>query len=122
MDTNKTGTQVRRQSNADQQDEARLQPETIRVGSDVHSNGLRVDGLENVAKAQAAAHYASVLEQIKELEADNIADAAVIEQLRDAIKARQEAIRQRKSTIAKKKKRKNIFARARFQLEQVDEE
>lgn len=71
---------------------------------------------------QTQAHYASVTEQIAELEVQNSADEGAIRAMQDSIAARRAAIADRKAKIAKWKRRKRIFAKARFDLEQVDEE
>ncbi len=73
-------------------------------------------------KAQAAAHYASVSEQIDEIHLDIAQRKAKIVAMQDAIKAERNSIRDAEFSVAKLKKRKRIFARARFDLEQVDEE
>lgn len=75
----------------------------------------------SVPKQQAAANYASVSEQIDELEADNASLDATIAGYRDGIRAAQDRKRANAERARKLRKRKRVFAKARFDLEQIDE-
>lgn len=75
-----------------------------------------------VAKAQTAAHYASVSEQIEEGRLAITQAQNTIRAYQNGILEQREFIRQERARLAKATRRKRIFARARFDLEQVDEE
>lgn len=76
----------------------------------------------SVPKAQAAAHYATVSEQIEE-------NKVTIAQARTNIRAMRRSIEEQEDLILRVteeqdrlKRKKRIFARAKFDLEQVDDE
>lgn len=83
----------------------------------------------SVPKAQAAAHYASVAEQADELK-NQIAKARnnirqgrnLIRETEMKIEANEEFIVDATERRAKLLKKKRIFARAKVELEEVDEE
>ena len=76
----------------------------------------------SIAKQQAAAHYASVAEQADELK-------VLIKQARTNIRLAQRAIEENEDYILQAEeersrllRKKRIFARAKFDLEQIDTE
>lgn len=76
----------------------------------------------NIPKAQAAAHYASVAEQADELRVAITQARTNIKLARRTIEENEEFILRAEEDRAKLLRRKRIFARARFDLEQIDEE
>lgn len=76
----------------------------------------------NVPKAQAAVHLASVAEQIEENKALIAQARTHIRQMRRAIEEQEDFILRKTEEQDKLKRKKRIFARAKFDLEQVDEE
>jgi hypothetical protein len=76
----------------------------------------------SVARSQAAANYASVVEQIEEGE-NNINNAAAkIDAMKDAITSQRRFIVDERARIAKLKKKRRVFSYAKYQLEQIDQE
>jgi len=76
----------------------------------------------SLPKAQAAAHYASVSEQADELKIQIAQARNNIRQARRHIEESEDFILRAEEERAKLLRRKRIFARARFDLEQVDAE
>lgn len=74
----------------------------------------------NTPKAQAAAHYASVTEQADELKVQIAQARSNIKLARRAIEENEDFILRAEEERAKLLRRKRIFARAKFDLEQVD--
>ena len=75
-----------------------------------------------IFEAQATAQYASLAEQIDEIDLANAQMRNDIAMAEHEIKKRREAIAINEANRKKLMKRKRIIARAHFQLEQVDEE
>lgn len=76
----------------------------------------------SVPKQQAAAHYASVAEQIDENRVSISQARTHIRQMRRAIEEQEDFILRKLDEQDKLKRKKRIFARAKFDLEQVDDE
>jgi len=76
----------------------------------------------SVPKQQAAAHYASVSEQADELKIQIAQARTNIRSAKRAIEENEDFILRAEEERAKLLRRKRIFARARFDLEQVDAE
>jgi hypothetical protein len=76
----------------------------------------------SVPKAQAAAHYASVAELIEENRVSLAQARTNIRQMRRAIEEQEEFILRMTEEQDRLKRKKRIFARAKFDLEQIDTE
>jgi predicted RNase H-like nuclease (RuvC/YqgF family) len=76
----------------------------------------------SIAVEQASAQYASVTEQIDECTTTITQAQTNIRSLQDAIVQQRDLIKRQTAQRAKLRRKKNIFARARFELQQVDEE
>jgi hypothetical protein len=76
----------------------------------------------SVPKAQAAAHYASVAEMIEENRVSLAQARTNIRQMRRAIEEQEEFILRMTEEQDRLKRKKRIFARAKFDLEQIDTE
>lgn len=76
----------------------------------------------SVPKQQAAAHYASVSEQIEENRVFIAQARTNIRQMRRAIEEQEDFILRKTEEQDRLKRKKRIFARAKFDLEQVDQE
>jgi multidrug resistance efflux pump len=76
----------------------------------------------SIAVEQATAQYASVMEQIDECTATISQAQTNIRSLQDAILQQRDLIKRQTAQRAKLRRKKSIFARARFELQQVDEE
>jgi hypothetical protein len=76
----------------------------------------------SVPKQQAAAHYATVSEQADELKVQIAQARTNIKAARRNIEENEDFILRAEEERAKLLRRKRIFARAKFDLEQVDAE
>jgi hypothetical protein len=76
----------------------------------------------SVPKAQAAAHYASVAELIEENRVSLAQARTNIRQMRRAIEEQEDFILRMTEEQDRLKRKKRIFARAKFDLEQIDTE
>lgn len=76
---------------------------------------------EHSADTQSAL-YASVQDQLREIEAELLQKRANIERLRDAIRAEQAASAALRKDARLLRARKRVYARAAFALQQIDEE
>lgn len=76
----------------------------------------------SIAVEQTAAHYASVSEQIDECTTAIAQAQNNIRAMQHAIGEQREMIRRQTALRSKLRTKKRIFARARFELQQVDEE
>lgn len=70
---------------------------------------------------RAEADYASMGEQISEAEANIAQNNNIIEQCKKAIEVARENNRQQRDFIALTKRKRKVVARARFDLQQIDE-
>jgi septal ring factor EnvC (AmiA/AmiB activator) len=76
----------------------------------------------SVPKQQAAAHYATVSEQIEENKAALAEARTNIRAMRRAIEEQEDFILRKTEEQDKLKRKKRVFARARFDLEAIDQE
>jgi hypothetical protein len=76
----------------------------------------------SVPKQQAAAHYATVSEQIEENRVALAEARTNIRAMRRAIEEQEDFILRKTEEQDKLKRKKRVFARAKFDLEAIDQE
>jgi hypothetical protein len=76
---------------------------------------------QSLALEQAQSNYTTVGEQIAEREDSINAKQRIINEAQETIRRCRESILLDRSEIRKMKARRKVFARARFALEQIDE-
>jgi hypothetical protein len=77
--------------------------------------------MQSIALEQAQSNYTTVGEQIDEREDSINAKQRIIDEAQETIRRCRESIALDRAEIRKMKARRKVFARAHFQLEQIDE-